>query len=154
MTLYANGSAATNVHKIVLVAMGSVDGANVSTSSGIVDLQVDRPWIEASVGKARSTPGSKVELAIDITRPKKYSGKVESQWIGIPRDIQCGAVEIKPDTTKVTIPVTLGPTAPPGRHRGFRLRMKIHTNQGVVTHDFRSGEIRIDRPLTKEKGNK
>ena len=151
LSIYANGSVATDVHKIVLVAMGSVEGANISSSSEIVDLEVNRPWIEASVSKTRSTPGTNVNLDIQITRPKKHSGKIEAQWIGVPRDIDCGAVTIQADTSKLTIPVKIGPKAPPGRHRGFRLRIKLHTDKGVVTHDFRSGEIRVDRPVTTEK---
>lgn len=154
LQIYANGSVATTVHKLVLVAMGSVDGANVSTSSEVFDLEVSRPWVEVSVGKVRSTPGGNVSLAVEITRPKKFTGKIETQWIGIPRDIQCGAVEVKPDTAKLTIPVKLGSKAPPGRHRGFRLRLKIHTDKGVVTHDFRSGEIRVDRPVPPRRKTK
>jgi len=154
MTVYANASVATEVHKVVLIAFGTVDGAVVSTSTGIIDLEVDKPWIQASIGKARSTPNTKVELGIDISHLKKYSGKVETSWIGIPRDIQCGPVKVSPTTGKLTVPVKLGPKAPPGRHRAFRLRMKIHTKDGVVTHDFRSGEIRIDRPVTKKTTTK
>ena len=35
--------------------------------------------------------------------------------------------------------------------RGFRLRLKIQTKTGWVVQDFRSGEIRIDRPIVKKK---
>jgi hypothetical protein len=149
LNLYANNGARVGVHKIVLVGMGNVQGAPITSSSKILDLQVAVPWMTASIGTVRTDPGKNIVLPITFTAPKEFAGKVEAQWIGMPRGIVCAALKLERKTAKIDLPVTITKNAPPGRHRGFRLRLKVQTDQGWIVQDFRSGEIRIDRPRPK-----
>ena len=111
---------------------------------------MSQPRRLAISSRSVSEPGHKVELDITVKRNKDFKGRVEAQWIGIPRGVVCATPAIQADSSKLKIVVDIGAKAPPGRHRGFRLRLLVHTPRGVVTNEFRSGEIRIDRPQKKK----
>jgi Quinohemoprotein amine dehydrogenase, alpha subunit domain III len=154
LNLYANSGARIGIHKIVLVGMGSVLGAQVASSSSIRDLEVSAPWMTASIGTVRTDPGKEITLPITFRAPKKFSGKIEAQWVGLPRGVVCPTPNLLRETPKLALAVKIAANAPPGRHRGFRLRLKIQTAGGWVVQDFRSGEIRIDRPQPKKPAPK
>ena len=99
----------------------------------------------------RGDPGKKVEMKITLKRGKEFKGEVTTQWIGLPRGVVCAPVAFDDKTKEreITVPIVIGPKSPPGRHRYFRLRVKVKTEHGTVVQDFRGGEIRIDRIPSK-----
>ena len=93
----------------------------------------------------QNAQGQKVKLAIQFTKQQGFAGSCRAQLVNLPRGITASSPEIQANTKSVTLDVTLGPKATLGRHRNLRLRLQVPTAGGAMLHEFRGGEIRVDR---------
>jgi len=149
--LNARDNARIGTIPIAVVGQGAVAGGPFESSSELVELRVAAPLIRARIGTVRVTQGQKAQLVVEFTKGQGFSGSCRLQLINLPRGITASSPEIAGDTRKVLVDLTLDKRAPPGRHRNFRIRLQIPTKDGPVLHEYRGGEIRVDRAKQETK---
>jgi len=148
--LNARGNARIGSVPIAVVGLGNVAGGSFESSSLLVNLRVAAPLIQAKIGRVRATQGQKAQLAVEFTKAKGFAGSCRLQLVNLPKGITASTPEIGPDTKKVMVDLALDRRAPPGRHRNFRLRLQVPSKNGPMLHEYRGGEIRVDRAKARK----
>ena len=144
----AGGRIRDSSWKVAIVGFGNANG-NVVSCSDLVDLQLQKPYVRASLGRCRAERGGEAELKIDLARERDFKGEYKVEILNLPRDMKAEIPVVNQDSKSVTCRLTYGPKTPYGRHRNIRLRLRVPAKEGLVEHRFQGGEIRVDRPLKR-----
>ena len=136
---------ATGRWPVVVMATSSMGGGEVATCSEFIDLEVVRPLLKASLGKARSVRGSNCEMRVVFERLEDIDVELKPRFEGLPRGITMKVPAIRSTQREVVVPVTLDPRAALGRHRRLRFAVDVPSERGMLRHLFRGGELRVDR---------
>jgi len=154
MVINANSRASTGKWPIVLIASASIGGVTRKISSEIFTLSVEQPWITAKLPRTKLERGTAGTFELELTRAKKFDGKVTATLGRIPKGIKYTMPPITDKTAKLPVKLEAAKDARVGRHRYIYVQLKIQTKDGLITHNVGSGEIRVDRPLPAEATTK
>ncbi len=147
LSLSARTSARAGEWKIAGYGYATIGGGILRISSALTPLTVAEPWMTATIGKARTEQGSPTELVVKLKPATAFDGEAEITLSNLPRGVTAPKLKIVADAKEVTFPLTVAANAAAGRHRSMALRMQIPSPEGLLAHDFRGGELRIDKPL-------
>ncbi len=147
LNISARSSASLQTWKMTLAAWTTVGRVTRRINSQLIDLEVSAPWIEASIGKVRGEQGQKLALEVVFTKKRDFEGECKAELLRLPKGISTEFPMVGASTSKVAFDLDVDKKAPPGRHRGYYLRLMVPSPGGPVRHYFRGGEVRVDKPL-------
>lgn len=150
MAINANSRAALGESPVVLVASASIGGVTRTISTDILTLNIEEPWVTATVPKTKIERGMTGTFALDLTHRQEFDGAITAKLGRIPKGVTCTVPKITKGMTKLPIKIEIAKDAPVGRHRYIYVQLKIKTKDGVITHNVGSGEIRVDKPIPPE----
>ena len=150
MAFNANSRASLGKAPLVLVASASIGGVTRTISTEIFTLNVEEPWVTASVPKTKIERGATGTLELALTHRRKFEGTITAKLGRVPKGITCTVPAITPGMAKLPVKLAIAENAPVGRHRYIYVQLKIQTPDGLITHNVGSGEIRVDKPLPVE----
>ncbi|HLQ36437.1 MAG TPA: hypothetical protein VK348_01450, partial [Planctomycetota bacterium] len=156
LPLDANGEAALGTFQLPIVGTATVRGANLEVAAGaFVPLLVDKPWLTAQAGKARTEQGKPVALKLGLERQRELTGPLHAVLLGLPRGVTTTELDLPIDTTELVFPLTVAADALAGRHKNLAVELRVQHGDAAVVHRFGGGELRIDQPrVTAQAGGK
>ena len=132
---------------LVLVASASDGGVTRTVATRMFELEVQEPWLNATLSRARVEQGGQSVMRIEIEPRRELVGELIASLGRVPSGV---AVEFPPIPLgggAFDVVLKAEQSAPPGRHRYVYLRVVVKTPDGEITHSFGGGEIRVDVPL-------
>lgn len=147
LSLNAESSAADAEWLIPITVVA--DGQNQRPIAGaFVPIKVIAPMVIAKMGKTRVEPGgiAEVPLLIDVKVP--FDGTIVPEVVGLPRGVSMEPTTIDAATKSTTLRFRVAADAEPVFARNLLLRLAVPSAAGPILHESRSGEIRIDPPLS------
>lgn len=148
----ARGNAATGRFPLVLVARATVDGVARTVSSALVELEVQEPWLDAKLARARIEQGGEGSLQVELEMRRAFEGTLVAELGRLPSGVEADVPPITATSSRIAIPLRATQDAAAGRHRSISLRVRVQTPKGEVVHSFGGGELRVDKPIPKRAG--
>ncbi|MFO1050643.1 MAG: PPC domain-containing protein [Planctomycetota bacterium] len=138
---------------LVLVATADDRGVVRSVSSRVFFVEVQEPWVEASLSRAKIEQGGESTLRIDVKRRADFDGEVVAELGRLPTGVEASFPQIPHDGGAIDVQLRAKPDAQVGRNRSVYVKLKVITKDGEVAQAFGGGEIRVDRPITRRARN-
>jgi hypothetical protein len=153
--LSADGNALTGRMLVAVVGEARWQGGSVAVCTDFAELQVDEPWLTATIGEVRTEPGKNVELPVTIACKRELAGPCRARLLGLPRGVQAEAIDCPAAGGEVRFALQIAADAAVGRHRSVLVQILAPlaaagadgAAAATVEHRFGGGELRIDAPL-------
>jgi hypothetical protein len=147
LPLDASANAPLGPFVLAVVATSSKGGEGFVQASDFVEVQVEKPWIEAKGKGARTQQGTAATLtfALSVREQARSTGPIHARLLGLPRGVEGKAQQCAADATALQFELSVRDDAAIGRHRGVLLELTAGEGDGAALHRFSAGELRIDR---------
>ena len=146
LPLDANGEAPVGTFQLAIVGAATWRGGNLEVATGYVPLAVDKPWLIAQPGKARTEQGKPVALRLALERQRELPGPLHAALLGLPRGVASVDLELPADATELVFPLTVAADAATGKHKNLTVELRVRSGDATVVHRFGAGELRVDQP--------
>ncbi|MFT4589458.1 MAG: hypothetical protein ACI9VS_001696 [Candidatus Binatia bacterium] len=148
-TLNANGNAALRVWKIAILANSDAGKGLIWTSSQLMDLTVDKPYIGLQIPLAASEQGKPAGVLCNIQQLQPFDGEATVQLHGIPPKVTISQNPLKITSTNsaVVFNASVAADAPVGQHKSLFCQVIVWKNGEPIAHNIGGGGVlRIDPP--------
>ena len=98
----ANPNATPGTFSYAVIAHTRLQGGVVGVASAFVPLQVDKPWITAEVGKARTEQGTPTALTVKLKPAAGKTAACRVVLVGLPKGVTAQEVDAAEGSEAVT----------------------------------------------------
>ena len=147
----ANNGAALGGSPIVLLATANYAGQNHEVSSQLITLNVDDSLFNTHFAKTSVEQGAETELVVGIERKREYAGATKVELVGLPAGTSSEPLDLAADVKELKFKVKANEKARVGRFKTVRCRFVVTQEGELITQTAGTGQLRIDKPLPKEK---
>ncbi len=147
--LNANGNAQTRVWKIAILAFADAGKGLVWTSSQLMDLTVEKPFVGLQIPLAASEQGKPAAVLCKLAQLQPFEGEATVQLYGIPPKVTIAQNPLKIVSTnsEVIFNATVPTDAPVGQHKSLFCQVIVWKNGEPIAHNVGGGGVfRIDPP--------
>ena len=144
LPLDANGNAPLGPFVLAVVATSTVGNEGFEQGSTFVEVTVDKPWLTAQVGAARTTAGTPCAVPLELHAEQALQGPLHARLLGLPKGVGAEPLALAADATHGAFALAVAADAATGRFRDLALEIRVPHDGAEVVHRFGVGELRID----------
>ena len=143
----ANGSAGIGTWSIAVLGATSTPKGEVLTSSQLVDLVIEPPYLGAKINMAAIERGKEGEIICELEQKRPFVGEAVMTIHGLPAKVTATSRKIDANATQVVFPITTEISARAGITKNIFCSIKVPLGEHLLPHSIgQGGQFRIDNP--------
>jgi hypothetical protein len=148
----ATDAAQVRKWKICVLGVADVNGP-LWVSSDLVDLDVERPFVQMKIAMAATEQGKPCQVVCQLEQLKKFEGKARAQLVGLPPNATASDMQLSSEDQQLVFNVNTDPKTPVGQHGTLFCQVTVmHDGEPVIHNIGRGGVLRVDPPAALKKG--
>ena len=143
----ANGGAGIGTWQIAMLAAAKTSHGEVLTSSELVDLVIEPPYLKVKINMSAIERGKEGEIICDLEQLRPFENEATISIFGLPAKVTSIPQKIDKNATQVVFPITSEPTSRAGLSKTLFCSVKVPLGEHLLNHSVgQGGQLRMDNP--------
>jgi hypothetical protein len=143
----ANGAAQVGTWQIAMLAATKTSHGEVLTSSDLVDLAIESPYLKVKINMGAIERGKEGEIICDLEQLRPFENEATITLHGLPAKVTTTPQKLDKNATQVVFPVSSDPTSRAGLSKNLFCFVKVPLGEHLLNHSVgQGGQLRMDNP--------
>ena len=143
----ANGAAQVGTWQIAMLAATKTSHGEVLTSSDLVDLVIEPPYLKVKINMGAIERGKEGEIICDLEQLRPFENEATITLHGLPAKVTTTPQKLDKNATQVVFPVSSDPTSRAGLSKNLFCFVKVPLGEHLLNHSVgQGGQLRMDNP--------
>ena len=143
----ANGGAGIGTWQIAMLAAAKTSHGEVLTSSDLVDLVIEPPYLKVKINMGAIERGKEGEIICDLEQLRSFENEATITLHGLPAKVTTTPQKLDKNSTQVVFPVSSDPTSRAGLSKNLFCFVKVPLGEHLLNHSVgQGGQLRMDNP--------
>ena len=143
----ANGGAGIGTWQIAMLGAAKTSHGEVLTSSDLVDLVIEPPYLKVKINMSAIERGKEGEIICDLEQLRPFENEATISIHGLPAKVTSVPQKIDKNATQVVFPVTTDPTSRAGLSKNLFCSVRVPLGEHLLNHSVgQGGQLRMDNP--------